>query len=131
MVVDTSAVVASLVGEPDADRFRRALRTAPECRMSALNIFECRVVLGGRFGDSMRGEFELLIAKRPILIEPFDDDAAVLAYQAYRTFGKGTGHPARLNLGDCAAYALARFTGLPLLFKGNDFAATDIASALS
>jgi ribonuclease VapC len=129
MVVDTSAVVASLTGEPDAGRLQAALIAAPMCRMSAVNVFECRLVLGSRFGDAMLREFELLLAKLPVTVDPFDGDAAVLAYDAYRRFGKGTGHPARLNLGDCAAYALARTRGLPLLFKGDDFAKTDIKPA--
>lgn len=131
MVVDTSAVVASLTGEADAGRFRAALAATPMCRMSAVNVFECRLVLGSRFGDAMLREFELLLAKLPIAIDPFDGDAAVLAYDAHRRFGKGTGHPAGLNLGDCAAYALARSRGLPLLFKGNDFARTDIEPGLA
>ena len=130
MVVNTSAVVAGLIGEPDAGRFQAALMAAPICRMSAVNVFECRLVLGSRFGDGMLREFELLLAKLPVVIDPFDGEAAVLAYEAHRRFGKGTGRPVRLNLGDCAAYALARSRGLPVLFKGDDFAKTDIEPAL-
>jgi ribonuclease VapC len=130
MVVDTSAVVASLTAEPDADSYRAVLKGADECVMSALNVFECRVVLGARYGEAMLPSFELLIAKLPIRVVPFDADQAALAHRAYRRFGKGSGHRARLNLGDCAAYALARSLGRPLLFKGSDFSETDIPSAL-
>jgi ribonuclease VapC len=130
MVIDTSAVVASLTGEPKAASFREALKTADDCTISALNVFECRVVLGMRHGEAMLREFELLLAKLGVRIAPFDDEQAVLAHYAYRRFGKGTGHPAQLNLGDCAAYALASSLGQPLLFKGDDFSKTDIMSAL-
>lgn len=130
MVIDTSAVVASLNAEPDADRFRAALKSAAECVMSAFTVFECRTVLGMRFGDAKLREFELLLAKLPVRIVPFDADQAILAHQAYRRYGKGTGHPAQLNLGDCAAYALALTLGMPLLFKGDDFPRTDVPAAL-
>jgi ribonuclease VapC len=130
IVVDTSAVVASLAGEPDAPGYRAALTTANAVVMSAFNVFECRAILGGRYDDAMLREFDLLLAKLPVRVAPFDADQATLAHRAYQRFGKGTGHAARLNLGDRAAYALARSLGVPLLFKGNDFSRTDILTAL-
>ena len=130
MVVDSSAVIASLGDEPDADRYRHALRTAPERLISALNAFECRVVVAMRHGDAMLREVELLFAKLPIQTVAFDGDQVVLALDADRRFGKATGHPAGLNLGDCAAYALARSRAAPLLFKGADFIHTDVTAAL-
>lgn len=131
MVIDASAIVASLTDEPEAPSLRKALKAADSCAMSALNVLECRIVLGMRYGAAKLREFELLLAKLPIEIVAFDADQAVLAHQAYRRFGKGTGHKAQLNLGDCAAYALARLRACPLLYKGGDFAETDIASAMS
>jgi ribonuclease VapC len=131
MVVDTSAVVASLSREPDASLYRNALMAAEDRIMSAFNVFECRVVLGMRFGPAMLREFELLLEKLPVRIAPFDVDQSVFAHHAYRRFGKGTGHPAQLNLGDCTAYALAHSLDQPLLFKGNDFSKTDIVAALA
>lgn len=130
MVIDTSAVVAYLSGEPLAARIEREIAESAECRMSAFNVFECRVVLNRQFGDGMLREFELLLVTADIAIDPFDADQAVLAHRAYGRFGKGTKHPAQLNLGDCAAYALANAKTLPLLFTGNDFARTDIARIL-
>jgi ribonuclease VapC len=126
MVVDTPAVVAALSPEPDAARYRRAIMEATDCRMSAFNVFECRAVLGRRFGDAMLREFELLLLTAEIGIGPFDAEQAIMAGDAYRRFGRGSGHPARLNLGDCAAYALAVSLGRPLLFKGEDFSRTDV-----
>ena len=130
IVVDTSAIVAALAPEPDAALLIDALIRAPERLLSAVNAFECRVVLMQKFGSHKVAEFDLLTARLPVKIVPFDSDQAVLAESAYRRFGKGTGHPARLNLGDCAAYALATSRGCELLFKGLDFTRTDIIQAL-
>lgn len=130
MVVDTSAIVASLAGEPDAERYRDALKFASQLYMSSFNVFECRVVLNRRYGDEMIRELELLLVKLPVNVVPFDGEQAVLAFRAYRRFGKGGGHPAQLNLGDCCAYALAASLELPLLFKGEDFSRTDLTPAI-
>lgn len=131
MVIDTSAFIAILTEEPDADVFHAALKAASECAMSAFNSFEGRVVLMCAHGLGMVRDFDAFLAKVPVEIVPFDADQVVLAQDAYRRFGKGTGHPAQLNLGDCAAYALTRLRGDRLLFKGADFTKTDIASALT
>ena len=129
MVVDTSAVIAFLRGEAGADRIEILLDETSELRMSAFNAFECRVVLLRRFGESAVGDFDLLVVRAGVILDPFDADQAELALEGYRRFGKGSGHPAQLNLGDCAAYALARSRGLPLLFVGDDFSRTDIEAA--
>lgn len=129
MVVDTSAVIAFLRGEAGADRIEILLDETSELRMSAFNAFECRVVLLRRFGESAVGDFDLLVVRAGVILDPFDADQAELALDGYRRFGKGSGHPAQLNLGDCAAYALARSRALPLLFVGDDFSRTDIEAA--
>jgi ribonuclease VapC len=131
MVIDTSAIIASLTAEPDAPLYRAALKAAHECAMSAFNSFETRIVLLRAYDVSLVRDFDALLAKLAVRIVPFDADQVVLAHDAYRRFGKGMGHPAQLNLGDCAAYALARQLGQSLLFKGDDFSRTDIASALA
>lgn len=129
-MIDSSAMVSALAGEADGAGFQRAIKEAEAARMSAFNVFECRVVLSRRFGPGMLAEFELLLQEAEIAVDPFDADQARLAFEAYRRYGKGGGHGAALNLGDCAAYALARSRGLPLLYKGDDFAKTDLPSAL-
>jgi ribonuclease VapC len=131
MVVDSSALIASLAGEPDAEIFRSALQRAPMCSMSALNVLESRVVAVMRFGEAMLAELDLLLVKLPVQIVALDDGQAALAFAAYRRFGEGTGHRAALNLGNCAAYALARSLDQPLLFKGDDFIHTDVRAALA
>jgi len=130
MVIDTSAIIASLIAEPDAPLYRAALKAAGDCAMSAFNSFETRIALMRAYDVGLVRDFEALLAKLAVRVVPFDADQVVLAQHAYRRFGKGTGHPAQLNLGDCVAYALARQLGQPLLFKGDDFSKTDIASAL-
>ncbi|HYD69214.1 type II toxin-antitoxin system VapC family toxin [Azospirillum sp.] len=130
MVVDTSAIIAFLRNEPEAERIEEALEAASECRMSAMTLFECRTVLVRRFGQAMVDEFHRLLEAAGVTIMPFDEAQAAAAYDAYCRFGKGSGHPAQLNLADCAAYALAKTLRLPLLFKGEDFVHTDVESVL-
>ncbi|MGQ0677137.1 MAG: type II toxin-antitoxin system VapC family toxin [Rhodospirillales bacterium] len=130
MVVDTSAVVAFLANEKRAPEIERAFLGAGDIRMSAFNVFECRVVLLRQFGDAMVREFELLLARLGVRVEPFDAEQAAVAQEAYVRYGKGMGGGAGLNLGDCAAYALAKTAGLKLLYVGRDFARTDASPAL-
>jgi ribonuclease VapC len=130
MVIDTSAIIASLTDEPDAPLYRAALKGADACAMSAFNSFETRIVLMRAYDVSLIRDFDALLTKLAVRVVPFDTDQVILAQDAYRQFGKGTGHPAQLNLGDCAAYALARQLGQSLLFKGGDFAKTGIAAVL-
>jgi ribonuclease VapC len=128
MVIDTSAIVAMLLGEEDAPLYRDALATAADPRMSAVTDYELRIVLGQQ-GPNMIQRYDELIEESGIAVVDFDRSQSLLAHEAYGRWGKGY-HPARLNLGDCAAYALARTLGTPLLFKGGDFARTDIRRAL-
>ena len=130
MIVDTSAIVAILRGEPDAERYIEALGTAHEARTSAATYLETAVVVDANLDPVLSGRLDDLLAAVPITVEPVTRRHADIARQAYRDFGKGSGHPARLNFGDCFAYALARATGEPVLFKGTDFSQTDVASAL-
>lgn len=129
MIVETSAVVAIVLGEPDAERFVDAL-TVPALRLiSAANLVEAGIVVEARQGPDAARDLALLLETIAIAVEPVNAEQARLAVDAWRRFGKGR-HPAGLNLGDCFAYALARHRGEPLLFKGNDFAQTDVTSVL-
>ncbi len=129
MVVDTSALLAILLAEDDAGRFARAMEQADRCSLSAASYLEAALVIDNR-GDAVASrEFDRLIRRAGIAIEPVSVDQAQIARQAYRDFGKGR-HPAGLNFGDCLAYALAKSLDEPLLFKGGDFAQTDIEAAL-
>ena len=129
MIVDTSAVLAILFGESDAELYARALAQAESCRISAANFAEAAIVVDAQTKDKGSRQFDSLFRRAGITIEPVTEEQAYVARQAYADFGKGR-HPAGLNFGDCFAYALAKVTGEPLLFKGKDFKKTDIASAL-
>lgn len=129
MVIDTSAIIAILTGEPEARTFAAKLAGAPVCRMSAATFVEAGLVARRDPTGAVRQALELLVVKYKIVIEPVTERQARLAMDAYDRFGKGNGHPAGLNYGDCFSYALAADTGEPLLFKGNDFSRTDIVSA--
>ena len=130
MIIDTSAVAAILRDEPDADRYVDAIARAPERMISAATYVECAVVVDANGDPVLSRRLDDLLAAAAVTVEPFTPRQAEMARQAYRDFGRGSGHPAALNLGDCFAYALARDTGQALLFKGADFSHTDIMSAL-
>ena len=125
MVVDTSALMAILLGEPETRTFARLLAGDAKKLMSSFNALECSIVIEARKGEAGARELDLLIHRTRIEIVPLTTDHIEIALNAWRTFGKGN-HPAGLNIGDCCAYALARYSGEPLLFKGNDFDQTDI-----
>jgi ribonuclease VapC len=129
VIVDTSALIAVLRNESEAEDFARLLVESEGARLSAVSYVEAGAVLD-RTGDAVvsRALDELLDAAA-IVIEPVTLDQARIARDAYRDFGRGSGHPAGLNFGDCFAYALAREAGEPMLFKGDDFPHTDIAPA--
>ena len=127
MIVDTSALVALLRGEDDATRFARALAARGEPkRISAANFLETAIVIDGSRDAIASRRLDDVMAKASLTIEPVTAEQAHIARAAYRDFGKGSGHPAQLNFGDCFAYALAKTTDEPLLFKGEDFGFTDI-----
>jgi ribonuclease VapC len=129
MILDTSPLVAILAKEPGFERYVDAISHAPRCRMSAGNFLELSIVIEGQFGADVLRQCDALIRRIGMVIEPVTVDQAHAARQAFHDFGKGR-HPAALNFGDCFAYALAKITGEPLLFKGEDFRNTDIVSAL-
>ena len=127
MVVDTSAIAAVLLGEPERDAFRATIeRAARRPLLSAMTLLEASLVMAGRRGEAMLPVLDALAARLEVV--PFDEAMARTARDAFLRFGKGR-HPAGLNYGDCAAYALAMQRGLPLLFKGEDFARTDVRRA--
>ena len=128
MIVDSSAVLAVLYREPDAGRFERAIASAPGCRMSVANVLETSIVMEGRGGSAAGHALDRFLKAAVIELEPVTAEHMEAARRAWRRFGKGN-HPAALNFGDCFAYALADVTGEPLLFKGEDFARTDVEAA--
>ena len=130
VIVDSSALVAILHDEPEAVSYLRAIYAAGRCRVSAANFLETAIVIDAGRSPIASGRLDDLIREAQIEIEPVTEDQTRIARQAYRDYGHASGHPARLNFGDCFAYALARATGEPLLFKGDDFRHTDIAPAL-
>ena len=131
MIIDSSALVAVLKEEPDSERFLILLTDEREPkRMSSANYLKAAIVVDANRSPILSRRFDDLIAGTGIVIEPVTREQAEIARAAYRDFSRGSGHPAGLNFGDCFAYALARATREPLLFKGNDFSQTDVAAAL-
>lgn len=130
MIIDASAVIAILRAEPDAATYATAIEQATVRRLSAANFVEAAAVIDGSRDPVASRKLDDLVAEAEISIAPVTAAQAHLARSAYRDFGKGSGHPARLNFGDCFAYALAKESGEPLLFKGDDFTHTDIAAAV-
>ena len=128
MIVDTSAVITVLFGESGAERYDTAIAEARRCRMSVVNYLEAAIVLESRSGAAAGHELDAFLKEAEIELEAVTAEQAQAARRAWRRFGKGN-HPAGLNFGDCLAYALAEATGEPLLFKGGDFALTDVESA--
>jgi ribonuclease VapC len=128
VIVDASALLAIAFNEPDADRFAAALAGSDGNRMSAVNFVEAAVRIDQLKDEGIRAAFAAIVAASNIVVAPVSAEQAHIARTAYRTFGKGN-HRARLNFGDCFAYALAKETGEPLLFKGGDFAETDVTPA--
>jgi ribonuclease VapC len=130
MIVDTSAVIAVLKEESDAPRFLRVLTLSAEPkRMSAANYLEAAIVVDANRNPLLSRRLDELIVQAEIMAEPVTLEQAEIARAAYRDFGRGSGHPAQLNFGDCFAYALAKSMREPLLFKGGDFSQTDVAIA--
>ncbi|CAN7732547.1 type II toxin-antitoxin system VapC family toxin [Bradyrhizobium sp. LjRoot220] len=130
MVLDTSAIIATITNEQDSSRFRAAMLDADSLLISSVAVLETRIVLFARLGPDAVALFEQLLENAGIVVVPFDDEMAKAAFDAFRRFGKGQGNPAQLNIVDCAVYALAKTRSQPLLFKGGDFDRTDIHSAL-
>jgi ribonuclease VapC len=129
IVIDTSALIAVLRREPEADSFLRIIAQANQCLISAVSYTETSLVLAGRTGDRAAWHgLDTLLDRAAVQIVPHDAELAAVARDAFLRFGTGR-HAAALNFGDCASYALAKARDLPLLFKGDNFAATDLAAA--
>jgi ribonuclease VapC len=130
IVADSSALIAILRREPEADSFLHVIAEADGCLLSSVGLLETSMVLAGRAGDATAWvELDELIDRAGIQLVAQSAELAEAARIAFLRYGKGR-HPAGLNLGDCASYALARARTLPLLFKGDDFAKTDLVAAL-
>ncbi|WP_036488192.1 type II toxin-antitoxin system VapC family toxin [Myxosarcina sp. GI1] len=125
MVIDSSALIAIFGDEPERPDFNRQIAAASRRLISAASVLETSIVLENRFGEEAYRELDFFLLKAAIQIYPFDAEQLEIARRAYRQYGKGR-HRAGLNYGDCFSYALAKHTGEPLLFKGNDFSQTDI-----
>jgi ribonuclease VapC len=128
MILDTSAVIAILAGEPDAEHFARLIERDPTPRIGMPTLLEASIVLTRWFGEEAEAALDAFVREAGAEVVPFDLPQLRAAQEAYRRFGKGR-HPAGLNFGDCMSYALARVCDEPLLFKGEDFARTDVRSA--
>ncbi len=129
MIVDTSAIVAIVRGETGVEALKEALVNSSNSRISAPSYVELCAVMQRRDRPEIGRMVDRLLDDYAIRVEPFDAEQARVAAQAYRDYGRGSGHPARLNLGDTYSYALAHVTGEPLLFRGDDFTHTDIRPA--
>jgi len=130
VIVDTSAIVAILKGEDDAARYAQAIAAADQRRISAASYLECGIVVDAQGDPIVSRGLDDLLREAEVVIEPVTERQARLARQAYADFGKGSGHPAALNFGDCLTYALALDLREPLLWKGEDFGHTGIRPAL-
>jgi ribonuclease VapC len=130
IVLDSSPLVAVLLREVDADHYKDAVRQADRLYITAPNKLEAMMVVGGKMGQNGIALVQELIGNLQIETVPFTEVLADRATDAFLRYGKGQNHPAKLNFGDCIAYALAKSLDAPLLYKGDDFAKTDIRSAL-
>jgi ribonuclease VapC len=129
MVIDSSALIALLLTEPETPWFVTAIAGAPRRLVGAATYLETAIVMIARSGPDAQEKLDQLLAELAVEIVPFTRDQAALAIAAFKQYGKGSGHPAALNFGDCFTYALAKLTGEPVLFKGADFSRTDLAQA--
>ncbi|MDO8877376.1 MAG: type II toxin-antitoxin system VapC family toxin [Pseudolabrys sp.] len=125
MVIDTSALIAILLDEPEREAFERAIEADPLRLLSAVGKFEAGMVVAGRLDVAGLSRLDRLLNACAVTVVPFTDHHAAIARDAFIRYGKGR-HPAGLNFGDCASYALAIAEAEPLLFKGTDFGATDV-----
>jgi ribonuclease VapC len=129
VIVDSSALLAILKEEPEANEFSLLIEAAEQPRISAANYLESAIVFE-RSGPAGAAVFDAIVGSAALTVEPVTYEQALIARQAYRVFGKGSGHRARLNFGDCFAYALAVATDEPLLYKGDDFTHTNVKRAV-
>lgn len=130
MIVDASAILAILLSEPEREQFENALAGDIAPKISAASYLEAGIVIDSKRDPLQSRMFNDFLAEAEISIEPVTADQAAIARAAYRDFGRGSGHPAQLNFGDCFTYALAKEVGEDVLFKGEDFIHTDIRPAV-
>jgi len=130
MIVDTSALIAILKSEPEAQAFSNAIEAAKVVRLSAASYLESRIVVNRYKDPILMARLEEILENPGLQIEPVTAAQAKIAWEAYRNFGKGSGSPANLNFGDCLTYALARDKRESLLYKGDDFVHTDLRAAM-
>jgi ribonuclease VapC len=130
VVIDTSALIAILNNEPESRSLQAAMASAAEVRISAATLVEAAIVADNRRDPIPGRGLDDLLRRTGTVVEPVTAEQASTARTAHRDFGRGSGHPARLNFGDCFAYALAKVLDEPLLYKGDDFGHTDVRSAL-
>jgi ribonuclease VapC len=131
VIIDSSAFIAILRNEPDAERIARAMEQASKRRVSAATLLETAIVVDANRDPLLSRKLDELVQLYQITVEPVTEVHVHLGRAAFRYFGRGSGHPAKLNFGDCFAYALSKATGEPLLFKGDDFSQTDVEPALT
>lgn len=130
IVLDTSALIAIFTDEPERRAFNEAIDEAATRLLSAATLLETKMVLFSRYGGAGVNALDAFLLRAEIRIEPVTAAQAEIAFDAFRRYGRGTGHAARLDYGDCFSYALARENAAPLLFKGGDFGHTDVETAL-
>lgn len=130
IVIDSSAMIAIVNREPERIPMLEKIAAAEGSFMSAVSLLETKMVVRSRFGVAGLGDLEDLLDEMCTEIIPFDAGLAAIAFSAFERFGKGMGAPGKLNMGDCASYALAKSLDVPLLYKGNDFTETDIVAAI-
>lgn len=126
MVIDTSAILAWLKEEPERARIIAALEAHSARRLSSVSLLEAQIIVRAREHPALLEKLERFLDEIEVVVTPFDETQARLAADAFERYGKGQGHPAQLNMGDCAVYALAKSVNEPLLFVGKDFAQTDV-----
>lgn len=129
MIIDSSALIAILRDEPEAGALAGAIERAEVRRLSTASYVETAAVIDRAADPVASRRVDQLLVAGGIVMEPVTEQQARIAREAFRDFGRGSGHPARLNFGDCFSYALAKALGEPLLFKGTDFGHTDVAPA--
>jgi ribonuclease VapC len=130
MIVDTSAIVAIIKGEPETPTLAAAMEAADVLRISTATYFEAAIIADSYRNPKLSARFDEIVGHPKFVIEPVTLEQARIARQAYRDYGKGSGHAANLNFGDCFSYALAREKREPILFKGDDFVHTDLRPAV-
>lgn len=130
MILETSAAIAILLRETGSEAFEEAVACEQNVRISAASYLEIGIVVDGKRDPVLARQLDELLQRMEITIEPVTERQARIAREAYRDYGRGSGHPAGLNFGDCFAYALARDLQEPLLFKGDDFRHTDVRPAI-